>query len=112
MFRIIFKINLCFFFIFFSTICFAEIIKNININGNKRISNESIIVFGDIKVNANYSESDLNFILKNLYETNFFNEVKLNIKNNTLNIDLIENPIIESLEINGIKSSKFTKSLL
>jgi len=112
MFRIFFKINLCLFFIFFSTICFAEIIKNININGNKRISNESIIVFGDIKINTNYSESDLNFILKNLYETNFFNEIKLNIKNNTLNIDLIENPIIESLEINGIKSSKLTKTLL
>ena len=112
MFRTLFKINLFLFFIFFSAISFADIIKNINVNGNQRISKESIIVFGNIKTNTNYSESDLNSVLKDLYQTNFFSEVKLDIKNNILNINVIENPIIESLEINGIKSKKLTELLL
>ena len=112
MFRKIFKINLCLLFIFFSTISIAEIIKDITINGNKRISKESIIVFGNIKKNTDYQKSDLNSILKNLYETNFFNIVDIDIKNNSLIIDVVENPIIESLEINGIKSKKLTEMLL
>jgi len=110
MFRIIFKINLC--LIFLATICLAEIVKDIQVEGNKRISKESIVVFGIIKKNEDYNESDLNKILKNLYETNFFKKVNLNLKDNILKISVVENPIIESLEINGIKSSKLTEVLL
>ncbi len=110
MFRIIFKFNLC--FLFLATICFADIVKNIQVEGNKRISKESIIVFGNIQKNEDYNQSDLNSILKNLYETNFFKKVNLGIKNNILKISVIENPIIESLEINGITSSKLTEVLL
>ena len=110
MFRIIFKINLC--LIFLATICLAEIVKDIQVEGNKRISKESIVVFGIIKKNENYNQSDLNKVLKNLYETNFFKKVNLDFKENILKISVVENPIIESLEINGIKSTKLTEVLL
>ena len=49
----------------------AEVIKNVIINGNKRISNETVIIYGDIKIEKNYSEEDLNNLIKNLYSTNF-----------------------------------------
>ena len=55
----------------------SEIVKEINITGNKRVSNETIKLYGDIKINQDYSDKDLNRILKNLYETKFFDDVKV-----------------------------------
>ena len=55
------------FFIFFANIK-AEIVNEVQIQGNKRISNETIKIYGDINVNKDYSKKDLNQILKNLYE--------------------------------------------
>ena len=50
----------------------AEIVKRIDISGNKRVSEETVKIYGEIEVNKNYSERDLNEILTNLYSTNFF----------------------------------------
>ena len=60
------------FIIFFSSKLFAENVSKIEISGNKRVSDETIIIYGDIKLNKDYQENDLNVILKNLYSTNFF----------------------------------------
>ena len=106
----ILKLNFIIFFI--ASVSFAEIITDVSVTGNKRISKEAIIVFGKIKLNNNYENNDLNLILKELYLTNFFEDVNINIVNTTLNIKVKENPIIESLEINGIRSSKMEDLLL
>lgn len=109
MLKIIFKIN--FILLFISSLSFAQIINDINVDGNKRISKESIIVFGGIDFNKNYNDDDLNVILKNIYETNFFKEINLKINNSILEVLVIENPIIENLQINGIKSKNLTELL-
>ena len=109
MFKKIFTIN--FFLILFATVLYSEVIDNIKVLGNKRISKESIIVFGNIELDKNYLENDLNIILKKLYQTNFFKTINLGIQNKTLNIDLIENPIIESLTISGIKQISLEEQL-
>ena len=44
----------------------SEIIKEIRINGNDRISDETIIMFSQISINDNIERSNLNDILKNL----------------------------------------------
>ena len=110
MFNKIIKINLI--IIFFASISFAEIIKGVNIEGNKRISKESIMVFGKINIGKNYSQDDLNVILKNIYSSKFFKKINLNIKDSILSITVDENPIIETVEINGIKDNKLTNFLL
>ena len=110
MFNKIIKINLI--IIFFASISFAEIIKGVNIEGNKRISKESIMVFGKINIGKNYSQDDLNVILKNIYSTKFFKKINLDIKDSILSITVDENPIIETVEINGIKDNKLTDFLL
>ena len=56
----------------------AEVVKNIQIDGNKRISDETVKIYGGIKLNKDYSRSDLNKILNNLYSTNFLKMLKLN----------------------------------
>ena len=101
------------FVMIFSTIksVSAEIVNQIVINGNKRVSNETILVYGEIKKNANYSEIDLNRILKNLYSTEFFEDVEVNLKNNVLTINLKEYPIINQLVIVGEKSNSFKKQI-
>ena len=70
MLKILLHIIMIFFFNF--SVLYAEIIEKINIKGNKRISKETILVLGNIKTGILYENSDLNIILKNLYDTKFF----------------------------------------
>ena len=81
----------------------GEIVNKISIDGNKRISYETILVLGQISKGKDLNDSDLNEIIKNLFETNFFEDIDLVFKNGELNIKLIENPIIENIEISGVK---------
>ena len=51
-------------------------------------------MYGEINIGNNYSAFDLDKILKNLYKTDFFEEVNLSLTNNVLNITVKEYPII------------------
>ena len=97
------------FVILFSNNLYSEIINKINIDGNKRISNETIKLFGGIEVNKDYSDNDLNNILKELYNTDFFKKIEIELENNNLNIIVVENPIIQNLIINGVRSNKYNE---
>ena len=110
MIRILIKILFLLSFIY--STCFAEKINNIEITGNKRISDETIKILGEISLDSQFNNSKLNKVLKNLYETNFFNDIQISIENKTLIIKLSENPIIENIEIIGIKSKKFKENIL
>ena len=90
----------------------AEIINDIVINNNDRISLGTIKTYGNIELGKNYSEDDLNNILKNLYNTKFFKDVSLKIENQTLIIDLIENKLVQTIIIEGIKSSRIQEAIM
>jgi len=55
----------------------SEVINQIQIEGNKRITDEIILMFSEIDVGKDISSSTVNEIIKNLYETNFFNNVSV-----------------------------------
>ena len=97
---------------FLINLAHAEKINSVIVDGNKRLSKESIIVFGNIIINNNYNDENLNIILKDLYSTNFFEDINLSLKNNVLYIKVVENPIIEDLKINGISNKKLEETLL
>ncbi len=97
------------FVVLFSNNLYSEIINKINIDGNKRISDETIKLFGGIEVNKDYSDNDLNNILKELYNTDFFKKIEIELENNNLNIIVVENPIIQNLIINGVRSNKYNE---
>ena len=101
------KLILIVFFSIFSAQ--AEILKKIEINGNKRISDESIIVFSDLKTNENVSKSNLDTALKNLYKTNFFSNITFFFENQILVINVEENPIIDNFQITGIKKQSLVE---
>ena len=90
----------------------AEVINKIIVKNNVRITINTIKTYGNIKTGVDYSPEDLNTILKNLYETNFFKDVSLNIDKNILVVDVIENPLIQKININGIKSKKMKEVIL
>ena len=87
----------------------AETLKKIEIDGNKRISDESIIIFSDLKTNQEISKSDLDTAIKNLYKTNFFENISLSFENQILKIFVEENPIIDKFEITGIKKQSLVE---
>ncbi len=100
-----------FFIFFFTSTLFAEVVNKIIIDGNERISNQTVIVFSKIDIGQNLSETDLNQALINLYDTDFFKDVSLSFENNILNISVLENPIIQTLSIEGIKKKSLVKKL-
>ena len=107
--RILFFI--VFFFTFVIQNSYAEILKEVKVIGNKRISKETIILFGNIKIDENLNFEELDNVLKKLYETNFFSDVKVNFEQNILEITLVENPIIQNVVFVGIKAKKMREAL-
>ena len=96
-------------FLFVVLINFASYSKNFNkiiINGNDRISDETIILFSEINEFNSLNEDLLNRILKNLYNTNFFKNVTVRLIEQEVIIDVIELPIIENINLNGVKAKK------
>tara|TARA_Y100001970_G_scaffold86422_1_gene108984 strand:+ start:439 stop:2670 length:2232 start_codon:yes stop_codon:yes gene_type:complete len=100
-------------FFVFKTNTYSDSFSEIKILGNKRITNETIILFSGIDQlsKKDISDSDLNTLLKKLYETNFFKDVRVNLENNILTINLIENPLIQNVRFEGVKNKDILEFL-
>ncbi len=105
----IFKASLIFFFYF--SFLNAEVVKKIEISGNKRISEETIKVYGDIELNKDYQKIDLNQITNNLFSTEFFENVTIDLIDNTLKIKVKEYPILNQLIFVGEKNKRITDQI-
>ena len=99
-----FKYLYIFLIFFISLEAKSEILKDINIEGNQRISDETIIMFGNVNIQDNLNLNEIDKILKNIYNSNFFEDVQVTLENNILNIYVKEKPIIQNVEYEGIKS--------
>ena len=106
-----FFIQLILLSIFLTSSSYSKNYEKIIINGNERISNETILVFSEIQDNIPLDENSINEILKKLYKSGFFKDVTVKIENNNLTIDVLENPIIQTVFIEGIKRKKTVESL-
>ena len=89
----------------------AQIINKINIVNNDRVSKETIINFSKIKKGDDVNDIILNNSVKELYNSNFFSDVKMKLDNDTLIITVVENKIIQKITINGIKAEKFKEAI-
>ena len=106
-----FKYLLIFFLLIFTSAS-SEIIKKIEILGNKRISLETIKVYGDISENDNFTKFDSDKVLKSLYSTDFFEDIKLDFNNGILKITVKEYRVINAIYIKGEETKKITKGIL
>jgi len=99
------------FIILFTTDINSEIIKNIEISGNVRISDQTIILFSEIKKNQDLKNENLNLIIKKLYTTNFFSDINIAFDDGILKISVKENPVVQTLQFKGIKNKRILEVL-
>jgi len=95
-----------FFFTLFNNISFSETVKKIVVDGNVRISTETVNIFSQISVNDDVDNNEINNILNRVYSTGFFEDVVVSFNDNVLVIKVIENPIIQNITYDGIKAQK------
>ncbi len=87
-------------------------LQKIEIFGNDRIPSETIIMFSGISENKKINEINLNSILKNLYESNFFENVSVELIDKKLKINVEEYPIIENIIYEGFRAKKIREAAL
>ena len=105
-------LTLTLFLLLFLTPLKGDILKKFEVKGNSRISSETLKVYGEIELNKDYSTNDINEIIKKLYKTKFFSKISTSFVNNTLIITVEENPIINTIIIEGEKAKKYKKAIL
>ena len=96
---------------FFFNKASSEIIKKFNIIGNERVSKETIIMFSNLQVGDDIDQLRLNNSLKELYTTNYFNNVEIFNDKGIINIKVKENPIIQKVEINGVDNNAIYENI-
>ena len=74
-----FFISIVLFLVFFSISSYADVVKKVEITGNERISNETIMIFGDVTLGKDYEKSDINLLIKKLHETTFFSNISVEL---------------------------------
>ena len=89
----------------------SEVINQINIEGNKRITDEIILMFSGIDVGKEITSSEVNEITKNLFETNFFDNVSVVFENNLVSIIVDEAPLIDKIIFSGLKAKKIEEKI-
>jgi outer membrane protein insertion porin family len=91
---------------------FSTVVKEFEINGNQRIPDSTILMFSSVSVLDDINTDSINEILKSLYETNYFKNVSVSLDSNKLIISVEENPIIENIDFDGIKSNTLKSNIL
>ena len=111
--KILFKLTLLAIIFLFNSYSYSysEIIKKIDVKGNERLAKETIILFSELNINDEIDSNDLNTALKNLFETDYFKDVKINIDNGNLLIIVKENPLIQIIKIEGVKNQSILDEL-
>ena len=102
---------LIFLFFFKTNSLFAEVINDIKVKGNNRVSSETIINFSGITIGRDISAKQLNDSLKELYQTNFFKDIQFDLSNKTLLIRVDEYPLVQEIIIEGIPAQKTIKKI-
>ena len=80
------------------------LVSAINVDGNKRISSDTIVSLSKVQVGSAYSPTQLNSALQSIKKSSYFKTVDISIFNNILNINVIENPTINSISFEGNKT--------
>jgi outer membrane protein insertion porin family len=98
-------------YFFLITLVFSEVIEKIIVNGNNRISDETVIMFSNVSIKDEITNNKLNLILKDLYKTNYFENVNVLLDDKILQIEVKEHPIIQKIIYTGIKSKTLLEKI-
>ena len=78
-----------------------SIVSSIIVDGNRRISTDTIINISKINPGSAYSPSQLNSALQNIKKSTFFKYANISLESNVLKISVTENPTINSISFEG-----------
>jgi len=73
------------------------------IEGNSRLSSAEIIDYSGIEIGKIYNQDDISTIIKDLFSTNLFDNIEVDIRNNTIFLNISERPIISKIILEGNK---------
>ena len=76
-------------------------VSEIAISGNSRVSDSTISAYLPVRVGDAISEDSLDNAIDSLFATKLFNDVTINIEGTRISIDVVENPIINRVNIEG-----------
>ena len=107
------NIILSFFILFFSinSNSYSEVVNKVQVEGNSRITLETIKIFADIVEGKDYDAAGINLIIKKLYDSTFFSTISISLENGLLILTLEENPIINSIVFEGEKADKYKETI-
>ena len=78
-----------------------SVISSIVVDGNQRITTETIISISKIQEGVSYSPSQLNSALQLIKKSTYFKTATISVQNNILKISVTENPTINSINFEG-----------
>ena len=86
-------------FLYVCSIASNEVVKKIIIEGNERLPDSSVIAYCPIKKGEVASSKDVSHAIEELYASKQFSKIKVSLSQNILTIQVVEKPIIRSIEI-------------
>ena len=98
------------FFLIFVILIFLDIsvsfsndyfIKKVEITGNKRIPLSYITNITNKYFNKKITDEEINLITKELFQSDFFDDITVNVANDTLLIEVVETPVINEIYFFG-----------
>lgn len=86
-----------------SSIVNAEIVKDVILTKEGRIDKDAILLYSGITIGEDLKKEVISDAIRNLYETEYFSSIKIDFQDGILTFDLIENPIVNKVYLDGSK---------
>nr|WP_194299802.1 outer membrane protein assembly factor BamA [Acetobacter conturbans] len=81
-------------------------IEDIEVHGNDRIETSTVLSYMVVRPGDSFNQDDLDRSLKTLYATGLFKDVTLHRTGNTLQVQVVENPIVNRIVFEGNSAAK------
>ena len=79
----------------------SGVIRRINIEGTMRIERETVLSYLLIREGDTVTKERLDEGLKSLFSTGLFADVRMDVKDGVLSVDLVENPVVNQIVFEG-----------
>ncbi|MEM6712563.1 MAG: outer membrane protein assembly factor BamA [Pseudomonadota bacterium] len=76
-------------------------VSSIQVDGNQRIEDATVISYVTVVPGRSFSASDLNDSLQSLFATGLFSDVRLERRGSVLVVQVVENPVIRQIAFEG-----------
>ncbi|MVA97888.1 outer membrane protein assembly factor BamA [Nitratireductor sp. CAU 1489] len=84
----------------------AAVVRSVDIRGNRRVDNETIRSYLNVRQGQNYSGADIDEAVKRLFGTGLFADVRINFRGSTLVVEVDEYAIVNQVIFQGNRKLK------